>query len=286
MCGHDWSVEVSRNLLESSLNVDCVRSCTSTNQHELSHAIESVLQVVVRDDMWIAEDGSNARGLISNTILRRSSFESECLAADGLLSLPATARVVGANVVEPLRESRHFVCFIPRVMSDVVSSSRARAPHLVVRQHQKAVTIVAALLFRALLCRRSTSHAVNSSTMMHARRIGVTIAIKVGHEAALVRQSLVECARTNWNFVSKIPQEAIHSKPIVAKCAWPVQSVTTFPLRTEVPSKWNWLRPENSEGRREMRIEKLSMSPVNLRRNCESIEVLRVNQADVNEAKL
>lgn len=197
--------------------------------------------------MGIAEDGSDTGGLISNAILRRSSFKSEGFATHRLFSLPATACVVSSDVVEPLREGWDLVGFIPWMVTDVVSSSRAGTPHLIVRQHQESVAIVATLLFGSLLGRRSTSHAMNSTAMVHTSRIGVAVAIsKVGHESSLVSECLVEGARANRHFVSEIPQETIHSQPVVAEGARPVEPVSTFPLWAEVPSEGNRFGPENA----------------------------------------
>lgn len=188
--------------------------------------------------MRVAEDGSDTRCLICNAILRRSSLKSEGFATDRLFSLPATARVVSSDVVEPLREGWDLVGFIPWMVTDVVGSSRAGSPHLIVRQHQESVTIVTTLLFGSLLGRSSTSHAMNSSTVIHTSRVRVAVAIsKVGHESSLVGECLVEGARANRHFVSEIPQETIHSQPVVAEGARPVESMSTFPLWTEIPSK-------------------------------------------------
>lgn len=147
--------------------------------------------------------------------------------------------------MEPLRESRHFVGFVPWMVTDVMRSSWPGSPHLVVRQHQEAVSIVAALLLGALLGRRSAPHTMNSASVVHAGRIGVAIAVEVGHEATLVGESLVESARADRHFVGKVSQETIHSKPVVAESSRPIETVSSFPLRSEVPSEWNRFRPEN-----------------------------------------
>lgn len=124
-----------------------------------------------------------------------------------------------------------------------MSSPGPRSPHLVVRQHQEAITVVAALLFGALLGGNAASNAMNATSVVHAGRISVAVAIEVGHKSALIRESLVESARTNRNLVGEVSEEAICTQPVIAERSRPIVAMSSFPLWTEIPGQWNGLRP-------------------------------------------
>lgn len=51
---------------------------------------------------------THVRRLVSDAVLRRTSFETVSLAADRLLVLPQATRVKRAHVVEPLRQRGHL----------------------------------------------------------------------------------------------------------------------------------------------------------------------------------
>lgn len=146
----DVAVHVARHLLVPRLYVQFVVKVVHPQENELALPVERVLDRVERDDVRIAEDGGNPRRLVADAVLRGSPLESESFAAHGLLVLPQTAKVHGRHVVVPLRQRRHFAALGPGQVTEVVATSRFRAPLLVVRQHEVAILVVAALLLRAL----------------------------------------------------------------------------------------------------------------------------------------
>lgn len=189
--------------------------------------------------------------MVRNAILSWPALKPERFAADTLLILPEAARVIRANVVEPGRERGDFVGLVPWHDADVVVSTGPRAPLLVVRHEQEAVTVVAALLFGPLVVRLAGAHAVNRSLVVQTRRVRIFVAVDIRHEAALVVDRVLECARANGNFVGEVSQESVRSDPVVAEGARPIPTVDALPLSVEVPSERNRLRPENTSKKKE-----------------------------------
>lgn len=200
--------------------------------------------IVKRHEMWIAKDSGNSWRLVWHTILRRSSLKAECFTADGLLVLPRATGVIRPDVIEPCRKGGHFVGLIPRHHTDVVISAWSWAPHLIVGHHQEAVTVITALLFGASNIRLASFDAMNGALVMATRRISISIAVEVGHEATLVVQGMLQCARAHRNFISEISQESIGSQPVLTQRPRPIASVDSFPLRVEIPAQRDWFGPQ------------------------------------------
>lgn len=144
------AIKISRHLFESTLNIELVLLIVNLDENKFTFAIECVLQTVERDDVRITEDCGDRWRLISHAILRRSSLESERFATNRLLLLPQTTQIHGHHVVIPVRETRYFVRLVPWQITQIVGSTRLRAPLLIVRQHQISIFVVTTLLLRAV----------------------------------------------------------------------------------------------------------------------------------------
>lgn len=154
--------------------------------------------------MRVAKDSRYTGCLVSDAILRRSPLKAQRLAADRLLVLPEAARVERTNVVEPCGQCRNFVRLVPWHLTDVVRAPGAGTPHLIVRHHEISVSVVAALLLRSLLTRLSASYTMNGSPVVQTCWITISVAIKVGHEAPLIVEGVLQGAGTDGDLSGEI----------------------------------------------------------------------------------
>lgn len=150
LSGHNLAIVIRRQLLETSLHLEAFTLICAAGEYEFTKTIEGVRAAIEGNQMRITEDTSDAGCLIGHTILRRATLKAIGLATDSLLLLPVTARVEGTHVVEPHGQRRHFAGLVPWHLAQVVNTTRTRAPHLIVGQHQEAITIVATLLLCSL----------------------------------------------------------------------------------------------------------------------------------------
>lgn len=181
----------------------------------------------------ISQKLTNVWTLISNAILSRSSFKTKRFAANSLFVLPHAARIEGNDVVEPLGQRRHLVCFVPRQYAQIMGTSGSRTPLLIVRQHQKTSFVVTALLFRSFhaakpkkliqfcfqsiifLPRGATANAMQSSLVVITFRIDILIATRIGQEPSLIVESVFLRTRANGNFRGEIFQVPVVLQPAV-----------------------------------------------------------------------
>lgn len=78
---------------------------------------------------------------------------------------------------------------------------------------------------------------MHGSSVVIASRVGVSVAVEIRQESALVVQGMLQGTRTLVQLMREVLQEPIQPYPVIAHPLYPPRPELTFPLRSKIPAQ-------------------------------------------------
>lgn len=128
-----------------------------------------------------------------------------------------------------------------RIMNNVVRDS---SPFTTIRYGESISCVSAKYKKISHSLGRTGLHAVFRVLVVIAFYVRVLVAVEIRQKAALVVQSVFQSAGADRYLGGEIFQIPVVHDPLVAKFLRPLDAVHSFPLRPEIPRKWDRSAPQ------------------------------------------